>query len=193
MATGTMSPAELMAGLRDDTKALLTEVKAERAAAGKALAEMKATVAKVVQRQTTYEKELDERFTKTGRQIGGLQKIVRESTETLDLEGDGERVAARIEEVYSRGEAMADRREKILNNSGLVLGYSGQWMLFAAVLVWGIGFLVWSLVRGWSMLVAESSGTWGRVLGFGGWAVFTATVLAGLFLGGKWLYSKWKQ
>ena len=31
------------------------------------------------------------------------------------------------------------------------------------------------------------------VLGFGGWAVFTATVLAGLFFGGKWLYSKWKQ
>lgn len=191
-ATTEMSPAELLAVLRDETKQLLEQVKAERAANDKALAEMKAQVSKLATRQNEYDAKLEEQTKKALGAINALGRKVVESTQQIDLEAQAEKVAGRMDAAYAKGEAMAERHEKILNNIGLVVGYVGQWMLFAAVLVWGVGFLVWSLVRGWSMLVAESSGAWDKVLGFSGWAVFTCAVVAGLFFGGRWLYGRWR-
>ncbi|WP_286697062.1 hypothetical protein [Dermacoccus sp. UBA1591] len=168
-------------------------MKAQRAATDTALAALKAEQAKVVARQGEYDANLEDVTKKVAGALNGLGRKIDGATKSIDLTGHAEQAAARMDETYAKGDALAERHEKILSNIGLVVGYTGQWMLFAAVLVWGVGFLVWSLVRGWSMLVAESSGTWDKVQGFAGWAVFTAAVLAGLFFGGKWLYGKWRK
>lgn len=191
--TATKSAPELLAELNTKVDQAVAEMAAHRQAAEKALAGVRAQQAKVVARQDVCDAKLKEQTKKVAGALNGLGRKVDEATKSIDLQGQAEQAASLMDESYAKAEVLADRHEKILSNIGLVLGYTGQWMFFAAVLVWGLGFLVWSLVRGWSMLVAESSGTWDMVQGFAGWAVFTAAVLAGLFFGGRWLYSKWQQ
>jgi len=189
--TATKSAPELLAELNSKVDKALVEMKAQRLANGKAVAAIEQQVRSVVAKQAAYDSTLEDLTKRVDAALNMLGRKVSEATKSIDLEGQAKQAASRMDVAYAKGEAMAERHEKILNNIGLVVGYVGQWMLFAAVLVWGLGFLVWSLVRGWSMLVAESSGAWDKVQGFAAWAVFTAAVLSGLFFGGKWLYAKW--